>query len=146
MSRAFVVRVSNSDAAMQAYVARQTLQYGLEHRHAGSDLLLCTCVWAIGEFGELLSGTAHPLLEDEEPWTGDSGCPEAAAALLDELTQAPRSSEVRSPSQLRRGLPCGAAMGCILNPARPFASCCVTGSSAGPYCGGAKERAAVGGM
>eukprot|EP00892_Ulva_mutabilis_P011372 jgi/Ulvmu1/8607/UM046_0005.1 len=96
VSRAFVVRVSNSDADMQAYVVRQALRTGTQHRESGSDLLLCTCVWALGEFGELLDGAA-PLLEDEVPWAGEPGGQAAAAAqLLEQLTQAQRSSEVHA--------------------------------------------------
>lgn len=95
VSRAFVVRVSNSEAGMQAYVARQALRYGRDHLHSGSALLICTCVWALGEFGELLDGAA-PLLDGEEPWPSTpSTQAEAAAQLLDELSVAQRSGEVR---------------------------------------------------
>lgn len=85
---------------MQAYVARQALRYGRSHLSSGSNLLICTCVWALGEFGELLDDGAA-LLEDEEDWTGPPATrAEAAAALLDDLTRAQRSGEVRCPVPL----------------------------------------------
>lgn len=102
VSRAFVVRISNSETDMQAYVARQALRFGRDHLHSGSSLLLCTCVWALGEFGELLDGGAA-VLEDEEDWAGPPATRgEAAAALLDDLTQAQRGTEVRCPAILGR--------------------------------------------
>lgn len=93
VSHAFVVRVSNADEAMHAYVARQALQHACSHLDGGSDLLLATCTWAIGEFGELLDGS-ESLLEGEAAFDG-SDMQHAAVDLLRKLTDPLRSSTVR---------------------------------------------------
>lgn len=54
VSHAFVVRVSNADEAMQAYMVREALSHATQHLETGSDLLLGLCTWAIGEYGDLL--------------------------------------------------------------------------------------------
>ena len=56
MTRAFIVKVSNADAPLQAYTARQCLRHAHERSADGSPQLLTTCVWVLGEYGHLLSG------------------------------------------------------------------------------------------
>jgi hypothetical protein len=62
VSHAFVVRVSNADASVHAYTARQALKHATQHLDAGSDLLLSLCTWCIGEYGDLLEAS-QGLLE-----------------------------------------------------------------------------------
>jgi hypothetical protein len=107
VSRAFIVRVTNASPDMQAHAAQQSLRYLSTHLDTGSSLLLCTCTWLVGEFGDLLdqvitaeaqAGEPKQAGEEEgagEGWTPQGGAATCAIACLEELAKPSRSSEVR---------------------------------------------------
>jgi hypothetical protein len=101
VSRAFVVRVSNADSSIQGYTARQCLRILSDHLTDGSDHLLATCVWTLGEYGDLLKGdgllegSQVELLEGEEHWAAPGGGHERLISCLQTLLKSHNSGEVR---------------------------------------------------
>lgn len=86
---------------MQAHAAQQSLRYLSTHLDTGSTLLLCTCTWLVGEFGDLLDQVVTDEVQAEKEvgeadgWTPQGGTAACAVNCLEELAKPTRSSEVR---------------------------------------------------
>ena len=104
---AFIVKVTNADADTQAYAARAALRTLHAHRTpAAPDQLVTTCVWLIGEFGDLLLLEGGEGGEDgdaggdagEAAWVAPGGRAACAVECVQALAASGRSAQVHSRS------------------------------------------------
>lgn len=95
VARAFIVRVSNAPEALQAYAVRQALSLASIKQQIGADALMCTCMWLLGEYGDLLNG-AYAALPDEGAWDAHSGATDSLLSTLEALTEAHICAEVQA--------------------------------------------------